>query len=91
MEKLSIIKGGIESRFIPTFDQKTKSLIEGFFKITEDKNLRAYALSAPETVELTDQDELLNEVLEKRKASDDSDELGLLFDDLTQLTLDVLQ
>ena len=36
LNKLPIIKGGIESRFIPNFSQDTKNLIEGFFKITQD-------------------------------------------------------
>ena len=47
LNKLPIIKGGIESRFIPNFSQETKNLIEGFLKITQDKKLREYALSDP--------------------------------------------
>ena len=65
LSKLSIIKGGLESRFIPTFGEQTKSLIEGFFKITQDKQLREYAMKRPEDVELTDDDHLLSEILEK--------------------------
>ena len=47
LNKIQIIKGGIESRFIPNFSQETKNLIEGFLKITQDKKLREYALSDP--------------------------------------------
>ena len=67
LSKLSIIKGGLESRFIPTFGDETKSLIEGFFKITQDQQLREYALKKPEDVEVTEEDRLLSEVLEKEK------------------------
>ena len=59
LNKLPVIKGGIESRFIPSFDQKTKDLIEGFFKITKDTELREYALSSEDKIECTVDDTLL--------------------------------
>ena len=93
LSKLSIIKGGLESRFIPTFGDETKSLIEGFFKITQDQQLREYALKRPEDVEVTEEDKLLSEVLEKEKKEkkEDTDDLTELFGGQTDLTLDVLQ
>ena len=33
-KKLFLLQGGLESRFIPELSDKTKELIEGFFKIT---------------------------------------------------------
>ena len=63
LSKLSIIKGGIESRFIPVFAQSTKNLIEGFFKITQDPQLRECALDRPEQIRLTEDDRLLHEII----------------------------
>ena len=41
-----MLEGGIERRFIPELSAKTKELIEGFFNITMDDELRE--LSAKE-------------------------------------------
>ena len=38
--KLTMLQGGLERRFIPELSDKTKQLIEGFFKITQDPQLR---------------------------------------------------
>ena len=67
IDKLSIIKGGIESRFIQTFSEKTKNLIEGFFKIMHDSQLRDYALGDADAVILTDEDRLLEDILIKKE------------------------
>ena len=37
LNKLNILQGGIEVRFIPALSQETKKQIEGSFKITNDK------------------------------------------------------
>ena len=37
LSKLSLLQGGIESRFIPSLSRETKLQIEGSFKITNDK------------------------------------------------------
>lgn len=36
LNKLVMLQGGLENRFIPELSDKTKTLIEGFFKITQD-------------------------------------------------------
>lgn len=68
--KLPIIKGGIETRFIPGLSKETKDLIEGFFKITQDVQLRELALSDPSLIELSENDILLNNILGKNVEQD---------------------
>ena len=48
LSKLIIMQGGLESRFIPELSDKTKLMIEGFFKITQDDQLRDLALKPAE-------------------------------------------
>jgi hypothetical protein len=50
INKLSIYQGGIENRFIPSLSNETKHMIEGFFKISNDENLRKFALASAENV-----------------------------------------
>ena len=45
INKINIYQGGIENRFIPSLSGDTKHLIEGFFKISNDQDLRTYALA----------------------------------------------
>lgn len=35
-----MLQGGLESKFIPELSDKTKELMVGFFKITQDDQLR---------------------------------------------------
>lgn len=37
MQKMNILQGGIEARFIPSLSKATKTQIEGSFKITNDR------------------------------------------------------
>ena len=46
-----MLQGGLERRFIPELSEKSKQLIEGFFKITMDDELRDLALKKTEEVE----------------------------------------
>jgi len=39
MQKMNILQGGIEARFIPSLSKPTKIQIEGSFKITNDRQL----------------------------------------------------
>ena len=64
-EKLTMLQGGLESRFIPELSDKTKTLIEGFFKITQDNELRDLSLKKSEEIEVTDDDKLLEQIVEK--------------------------
>ena len=58
-----LYQGGIENRFIPSLSKETKHLIEGFFKISNDENLRKYALSAPEECEMEEDDDILEKII----------------------------
>ena len=89
LTKLPIIKGGIESKFIPALSQGTKDLIEGFFKITQDPELRELALSDPNMIEMSEDDALLDEIFSKAK-KDEEDQLASMLEDYTELTLAVL-
>ena len=41
--KLIILQGGLENRFIPELSSGTKTMIQGFFRITQDEQLKALA------------------------------------------------
>ena len=44
VQKLNILQGGIEARFIPSLSAETKTQIEGSFKITQNRSLQQLAL-----------------------------------------------
>ena len=46
LTKLNLLHGGIEDRFIPSLTDETKHQIEGSFKITNDQELRDFALKS---------------------------------------------
>lgn len=50
LNKMNILQGGIESRFIPSLSVETKAQIEGSFKITNDKQLQSLALQSNDQV-----------------------------------------
>ena len=83
INKLSIYQGGIENRFIPNLSNETKHLIEGLFKISNDENLRKFALSSPDDVVKTEDDQMLEKVM---FSSTDSE-----FENFTDLSCRCLQ
>lgn len=56
LNKLNILQGGIENRFIPGLSQATKIQIEGSFKITGDKELQKLALTEASQIQRTEED-----------------------------------
>ena len=86
-DKLIMLQGGLESRFIPELSDKSKIMIEGFFKITQDHELRANSLKKPEEVERTEDDELLDRIAEKSTNPDDAALDGV---DYVEMTLELL-
>ena len=86
--KLTMLQGGLESRFIPELSDKTKTLIEGFFKITQDDQLRDLSLKKAEQAEKTEDDELLHRIVEKSK---DPDVAAIDNVDYVELTIELLQ
>ena len=88
LSKLVMLQGGLERRFIPELSDKTKLLIEGFFKITMDDQLRDLSLKKPEQVELSEDDKLLARIIEPSK---DASDLALDSTDYVELTILCLQ
>jgi hypothetical protein len=86
LQKLPLLHGGFDTRFIPIMSKKTKDLIEGFFKITQDEELRKYALQEPSDLVKTENDELLERVIEVDPEVADENEV-----DYVELTIEVLQ
>ena len=43
INKLNILQGGVEARFIPSLTQETKDQIEGSFKLTNDVRMQTLA------------------------------------------------
>ena len=82
-----MLQGGLESRFIPELTDKTKQLIEGFFKITMDDELRDLAFKKAEEVERTEDDMMLHRVWAKSQDAEPS----LDGTDYLELTLQLLQ
>ena len=65
-----MLQGGLGGRFIPELSDKTKTLIAGFFKITQDDSLRDQALKTAEQVELDDDDTALGRIATKAENSE---------------------
>ena len=88
MSKLIIMQGGLESRFIPELSDKTKLMIEGFFKITQDDQLRDLALKPAESVEKSESDVIVERIVEHsdKYANESIDNV-----DYVNVTLEVLQ
>ena len=66
--------------------KKTKTLIEGFFKITQDEELRKASLQEPEDVVKTDEEQMLERIIEA-----DPEEKSIDGNDYVELTIEVLQ
>ena len=90
LKNLVLLHGGLESRFIPELSEKTKLLIEGFFKITNDVSLRDLALKRADEVQWTDDDKLLSHIAEEPTAGEEKS-ASLDGVDYVELTLSVLQ
>lgn len=88
LNKLVMLQGGLENRFIPELSDQTKTLIEGFFKITQDMQLRDLSLKKKDAVDLTEDDHLFGRILAK---STDSSHQSIDGVDYVELTLEVLQ
>ena len=82
-----MLQGGLERRFIPELSDKTKQLIKGFFKITQDDELRDLSLKGADEAERTDEDTLLEHIAEKPTTPRPS----LDGNDYVEVTLEVLQ
>ena len=63
LNKLNILQGGIENRFIPGLSQATKIQIEGSFKITGDKELQKLALTEASQIQRTEEDQFLSDII----------------------------
>ena len=61
--KLIILQGGLENRFIPELSKGTKTMIQGFFRITQDEQLKALAEQEPSDVVLTEDDQILDRIV----------------------------
>ena len=68
LNKLNILQGGIEARFIPSLSQETKTQIEGSFKITGSKRLQTLALQDEDKVISSDSDMLLGAIIDSDKS-----------------------
>ena len=56
LSKLELIQGGFDDRFIPSLSEKTKTQIEGSYKIVGKKALRRLSLEKTDSVVMTNQD-----------------------------------
>jgi hypothetical protein len=85
LEKLPLTHGGFDTKYIPMMSKKTKTLIEGFFKITQDEELRKASLQKPEDVVKTDEEKMLERIIEA-----DPEEKSIDGNDYVELTIEVL-
>lgn len=69
LNKLNILQGGVEPRFIPSLSAETKRQIEGSFKITNDTDLRELALQNDDQVTLEPSDQLYSEIVDSSMTS----------------------
>ena len=59
LSKLNLLHGGVEDRFIPSLTDGTKHQIEGSFKITNDQELRDFALKTQDQILIEYEDQFL--------------------------------
>ena len=57
------MRNGISEKFIPRLSDHCKKEIEGSFKITHDEELRQSTLAAPNSVELSENDKVLQAIM----------------------------
>ena len=57
------MQGGLENRFIPELSTETKRSIQGFFRITQDEQLKALAEQEASDVILTEDDIILDRIV----------------------------
>ena len=69
LNKLNILQGGIEARFIPSLTQETKTQIEGSFKITGSGRLQKLAQQEEDKVVLSASDSLLGAIIDSEKSA----------------------
>ena len=70
LNKLNILQGGIEARFIPSLSKDTKTQIEGSFKITGDKKLQTLAQQGEDKVILSLSDSLFGAIIDIEKSNE---------------------
>lgn len=87
LSKLNILQGGIEKRYIPVLSDMTKQQIEGSFKITHSKELKDLSYKKANEVVKTDEDNLMEMMIDNSKSSKASDGIALA----TEIALASLQ
>jgi hypothetical protein len=82
LAKFSILRNGISEKFIPRLSDHCKKEIEGSFKITHDEELRQSTLAPPSSVELSDNDKVLQAIM-RNEGEDTQKLINILKDEFT--------